>query len=183
MNVKDIVLAAAQALGIKELVSNYFENGNTEGAREAELLLSCFNLTESGLALDYLPLYAEDTLRTANGRMEFSAFTYSPVRIIGVTDSAGNPLAYTLYAKYLKTKTGTIKITYTYTPNKKAIGDESDFDLLTGEHVFVYGVLSEYCLAEGMFEEAAAWDKKFKDSIEVIFHTRKCQRLSSRRWV
>ncbi|MBQ7948284.1 MAG: hypothetical protein IJ284_00840 [Clostridia bacterium] len=183
MNVKDIVLAAAQSLGIKTGVSAYFDSGDTACEREAELLLSCFNLVESGLALDYLPLYAEDTLRSANGKVEFSSFAYSPVRILDVTDSKGNAVAYTLYAKYLKAQSGTLKITYTYTPNKKGIDEESDFDLLTGDHVFVYGVLAEYCLAENMFEEAAAWDKKFKDSIEVIFHTRKCQRLSSRRWV
>lgn len=183
MKVLDVVLAAARVLCIEEGVNEYLNDGTEDYAKDTELLLTCFNNIESSLALDYVPLYAEDELRTVTGRLEFSSFTYSPVRILGVADGLGNAVPYTLYAKYIKTNPGILKVTYTYTPNQKTIDMDSDFDLMSGEHLFVYGVLSEYCLAKGMFEEAAAWDKKFKDSMEFLFHTRKCQRLSSRRWV
>ena len=64
MYVKEIVLSAAQTLGIYDGVCAYFEDGDEEMKREAELLLSCFNLVESALALDYVPLYAEDKQTT-----------------------------------------------------------------------------------------------------------------------
>ena len=145
MKVKDIVLAAAKALGLYDGVVAYFDNGEETLKREAELLLACFNRVECSLALEYLPLYAEDELLTVTERLEFSSFTYSPVRILSVEDGEGNPVKYKLYPKYLKAQAGHCKVTYTYTPNEKGIEEESDFSLLTSETLFVHGVLAEYC--------------------------------------
>lgn len=183
MKVKDIVLAAAQTLGLYEGVAAYFDEGKTELEREAKLLLACFNRVECSLALEYLPLYAEDELLAVTNRVEFAALNYSPVRILGVEDGQGNPVNYKLYPKYLKAQAGICKVTYTYTPNEKDIDEESDFSLLAAEPTLVYGVLTEYCTAEGRFEEASVWDKKYKEAVEAAFKTRACKRLSSRRWV
>lgn len=183
MKVKDIVLSAAQVLGIQEGVASYFDGSAETFKREGELLLACFNAVECGLALEYLPLYAEDELLTPTKRLEFSSFTYAPVRILNVADQKGNAVAYTLYPKYLNAQVGRLKVTYTYTPDKKDIDGESDFSLLVADTLFVYGVLAEYCMAEGRFEEASEWDKKYKEAIESVIRTRSCKRLSSRRWV
>lgn len=183
MKVKDIVMAAAQALGFAEGVETYFDGKSETLKREAELLLACFNRVECSLALEYLPLYAEDELLTVTERLEFSSFTYSPVRILSVEDGEGNPVKYKLYPKYLKVQAGHCKVTYTYTPNEKGIDEESDFSLLTGDSMFIHGTLAEYCAAEGRFEEAAIWDKKYKEGIEAAFRGKACKRLSSRRWV
>ena len=64
MKVKEIVVAAAKALGIEKGISDYLSGVDATMEREEKLLENCFNLVECGLALDYLPLYAEDTLRT-----------------------------------------------------------------------------------------------------------------------
>lgn len=183
MKVKDIVLAAAQTLGFHEGVTAYFDRGEETFKREAELLLACFNRVECSLALEYLPLYAEDELLTVTERLEFSSFTYSPVRILSVEDGEGNPIKYKLYPKYLKAQAGICKVTYTYTPDEKGIDGESDYTLLTADSLFVYGVLAEYCMSEGQFEEASVWDKKYKEGIEAAFCGRTCKRLRSRRWV
>ena len=183
MKVKEIVVAAAKALGIEKGISDYLSGVDATMEREEKLLENCFNLVECGLALDYLPLYAEDTLRTTTERLEYSSFTYPPVRVLSVTDLKGNPVAYTVYSKYLKVTPGTLRVVYTYTPAAKEAEDESDFGVLASKHLLVYGVLAEYCLAEGRMEEAAEWDKKYKAAIKSAYHERPCQRLSSRRWV
>ena len=183
MKVKDIVLVAARTLGIYHGVSAYFEEEDSSLEREANLLLSCFNRVECALALEYVPLYAEDELLTIADILEFSALNYAPVRILGVTDAEGNPLPYKIYPKYIKVQAGHCKVTYTYTPNEKKIDEESDFGVLSANSLFVYGVLTEYCMAEGRFEESATWEKKYKESIEALFRMRSCKRLKSRRWV
>ena len=113
MKVKEIVLSVAQALGFKDGVSAYLEKGEKTYERETELILSCFNRVEGSLALEYIPLYAEDELLTTSDRIEYSALTYSPVRIVGVEDGAGNSVKYKLYPKYLKAQAGTVKVIYT----------------------------------------------------------------------
>ena len=159
MKVKDIVFAAAQTLGLYEGVAAYFNEGKTELEREAELLLACLNRVECALALEYLPLYAEDELLAVTNRVEFASLKYSPVRILGVEDGAGNPVKYKLYPKYLKAQAGICKVTYSYTPDEKSMEDESDFAALATNSLLIYGVLAEYCAVEGRFEESAVWEK------------------------
>jgi len=183
MKVKDIVLAAARSLGIYDGVEAYYAGEDMSLEREGELLLSCFNLVECGLALEYIPLYAEDELLTTINRLEFSALKNNPVRIVEVTDADGNAVSYKVYPKFLKVPAGRCKVTYTYTPNAKTIEDESDFGVLAADSLFVYGILAEFCTAEGRLEEATAWEKKYKQAIESLFKTRTCKRLQSRRWV
>ena len=183
MKVKDVVYAAAQTLGILDGVKGYFESGDEGCKREAELLLSCFNGVESGLALEYLPLYAEDEVLAPTKRVEYASLTYSPVRILKVTDELGEATQYTLYPQYLIAKAGRLKITYTYTPNRKEIEEQSDFALYLSETLLVYGTLAEYCAAEGCFDEASVWDKKYKAGIEKVVTLRSCKRINSRRWV
>ena len=183
MTVREIVLLAAKILGIDEGVNAYFDNESNEMKKQAERLLSAFHLAECSLALDYVPLHAEDEVYAMSGRVDFSALENSPVRILAVTDVYGEPLAYTLYSQYLKTTPGVVRVRYTYTPRVKGLEDACDFDLLSSDSILVYGTLSEYCLGEGMVAEAAEWDRKWKDLIATIYHTEKCKRLGSRRWI
>ena len=183
MKVKEIVLAAANALGIEEGVTLYFAGTDQAYQKEGERLLACFNLVENELALDYLPLHAEDVFETETGRLEFAAFKFAPVRIVRVMNEIGESVRFSVFPEYLKTEVGKLTVRYTYTPNEKGIGGESDYVLHVSERLFVYGILAEYCLGEGMFEEASIWDKKYKDAIKAACKEVPCTRLKSRRWV
>ena len=183
MKVRDILLEAADLLGIKEGVAAFLDGESDELENAVEQMLTCLHVAECSLALNYVPLYAEDELMTSTGRLTFSDFTHSPVRIIEVQNAMGQSIPYTLYPLYLKAETGRLKVRYTYTPEKKGVDGESDFTMLTSGHLLVYGTLAEYCLANGLHQEAAIWDKKMKDSVEYLIHTKKCKRLGSRRWL
>ena len=183
MTVREIVLVAAKILGIQEGVESYVDGESNEMARQAERLVAALHLAECSLALDYVPLHAEDEVYAMSGRVDFSALENSPVRILSVTDIYGEPIAYTLYSKYLKTTPGVVKVQYTYTPRVKELDEECDFGAPASDGILVYGMLSEYCLGEGLTAEAAEWDRKWKDLIATIYHTEKCKRLGSRRWI
>lgn len=183
MKVKDVVLSAAASLGLQEGVCAFFNGEDSSLQREAELLLECFNRVEKSLALEYLPLYAEDSLLTVRDELEYSALTYAPVRILGVKNGAGESIPYKIYPTYLKAQAGLLKITYTYTPDSKSIDDDSDFTMFTAPSMFVHGVLAEYCLSEGRLTESLAWEKKYKEGIESAFRGKKYKRLNSRRWI
>ena len=183
MKVRDIILMAADLLGIKSSVSEYLDGDGSDMEKQTERLLSSFHLAECSLALDYVPLHMEEQVYATSGRVDYSALTNSPVRILGVTNIYGEPIAYTQYSKYLKTAPGVVLVHYTYTPRVKDSDEESDFDLLSADSVLVYGTMSEYCLAEGLVTEAAEWERKWKDLIATVYHTEKCKRLSSRRWI
>ena len=182
MTVKEVIFAAAAELGIYKEIQEYLDYGGTEGEKNAELLLTCFNIVENELALDYFPLYAEGEVHSLTGRVEFSSFDRSVIRILRVTDEEGNKLKYTLFPSYLKTEPGTLKIAYTYTPETKAFSDDGDFYLQVSVRLMAYGVAAEYATATGLYEEAAIWDKKYKDAIEAAYRARPAERMRSRRW-
>lgn len=183
MKVLDIVLMAADILGIKDEVEMYFEDGTEIKATEAKKLLASVHLAECSLALDYIPLHAEEQVHALSGRVEYSALQGSPVRILGVTDVKGNPIAYTVYSTYIKTTSGVVLVHYTYTPRLKAVDEECSYNIMGADNLLVYGTLSEFCLGEGLVAEAAEWERKWKDLVATVYHTSKCKRLGSRTWI
>jgi hypothetical protein len=182
MKVKEIILMAAYELGLGAEMQEYYNSGTVGTTEQSELFLQCFNLVENELALDYLPLYAEDELETKTGVVNYALLQNSAVRILRVENEAGEAVKFDLYAEYLKTEPGVVKVQYTYTPKKKKVADESDFTLQASERLLSYGVASEYALATGRFEEAAVWEKKYKEAINAAYALRPAKKLRSRRW-
>ena len=182
MTVKEIILAAASELGIFKEVEGYFTYNSANGEEQAKALLRAFNLVENEIAMDYLPLLAEEEMQSDTGAIHYSSLSREPVRVIGVWDEWDNPVAFTLFPDYLKTQPGKVRVRYTYLPKEKTFQDESDFTLQASVRLFAYGVAAEYSLASGFFEEAAVWDKKYKDAIKAAYSAKPPRRIRSRRW-
>lgn len=183
MTVKEVLTAAAFELGMADEVQAYLDGSSQTGEADTENLLRCFNLVENELALEYLPLFAEEEVVTDTGVVFFSELSRSAVRIVRVTDAWGNETAFKLCPEYLKTQPGKVKIGYTYTPQEKGLDGESDFTRFVSVRLFAYGIAAEYSLASGMFEEAAVWDKKYKDAIATAYRAKPRGKIKSRRWV
>ena len=184
MLVKECMELAAIRLGVEDSLQAYYDNCNTlEDAKKVELLLTCFNIVENELALDYFPLLAEDTLTSEGGVIEFSALQKAAIRITKVMDEWGNSVPYQLFPAYLKTQPGKVRVTYTYTPEKKELSGTSDFSSAVSTRLIADGMAAEYAIATGLFEDAAVWDKKYKDGIRAAYRLQKCKRIASRRWV
>ena len=182
MTVKEAIEETAELLGLGA-VKTYLQGGeDEEGEKAAKALIRCFNVVENELALDYLPLCAEDTLASPTGRVLFSQLTYPAVRVISVKDESGNRVKFRLFPDCIKTQPGRIQVAYTYTPKEKTVKDSSDFVLQTSKRLFSYGMASEYCLAAGLYEEAEIWDKKYKDAVEAAYRVSPSKVLKSRRW-
>lgn len=182
--VKDAVRAAARAIGILDGVNAYL-NGeeNEQGERDTELLVECFNRVENELALDYLPLVAEDRITTTAGAVEYTQLRKPAARILSVEDGNGNTQKYRLYPDRLETVTGKVKIVYAYTPSEKGLDGESEYQTAVSQRLFVYGMAAEYSLAVGELESASAWDKKYKEAIQAAYRRRPAARIIARRWV
>ncbi len=182
MTVIECIKATATELGIGERVRAYLEGISTEGGAEVNELLRCFNLVENELALDYLPLFAEEDIVTETGAVYFSALENKPVRVTEVRDVNGDSLAFRLFPEYMKTEAGRITVRYAYAPEEKELTGESDFKLFASVRLFAYGMASEYLTAHGLFEEGAVWDKKYKEAIATAYRSKPARRIASRRW-
>lgn len=184
MIVKDIVKNAGELVGISEQVATYLDGDTSVGKKEVETLLSCYNLVENELALDYYPLVAEEEISTDTGRLDFGLLKKPVVRFLAVQDAYGIHVPYTLYVGYLKTSAGTVKLRYTYTPSlEKGLSDACECALGVSERMMAYGVAAEYCFMNGLYEEGEAWSKKYRDSIMATYRAQKSKTIAARRWV
>ncbi len=184
ITVKDAVLSAAQSLGIGEAVKVYLDGGsNAAGEQAAKRLLQCFEQVENELALDYLPLLAEDELVSSTGVVRYADLQKPAARILCVEDEFGNSLKFRLYPTYLKSSAGKLKIIYAYAPTKKTIEEASEYTTVVSKRLLVYGMAAEYSLAVGELTAASVWDKKYKEGVQAAYKARPCKRLRSRRWV
>lgn len=182
MGVREIILLAATQVGIVDEVEAYFDGLNDNGEKNADLLLTCFNVVENELALDYLPLTMEQSV-TSTGKVFYTSLYRNAVRITEVVDENGQSVPFKLYASYMQVQSGNLIVRYTYTPSQKGLNESSDFSAPVSERLIAYGVAAEYCMATGLLSEAAVWDKKYKEGIEAIRRVPTAKRIQERRWV
>lgn len=181
MKVKESVIKAAMLLGIADEVCAYLDSGDEIGKEQTERLVQCFNIVENELALDYLPLFAEQKL-VSEGKISYELFEQKLGRILYARNGEGEPVKYKLFPSYMEVPSGELTIGYSYTPREKTAEEESDY--ATGSaRTFGYGIAANYCLILGLYEEAAIWDKKYKEAIEAAYRVRGAAAIRSRRWV
>ena len=121
MTVKEVIGTAAELVGVGEKVKCYLEGDHSKGEEETLALLRCFNFIENEVALDYLPLVAEDTVNSGTGRVEYSALRNAAVRILSVKNEDGVGVKYKLYTNFFDGQPGVMVIKYTYTPSEKGM--------------------------------------------------------------
>ena len=181
MKIRDVIAIVAKELGL-DTVFAYLLGTNASGEEEARNLVRCYNLVESELAVDYLPLYAEDEMWTETGAVFYTELSKKAVRIVAVTDENGNGAPYKIFPEYIKTQPGKIRVRYSYVPSEKNLEGNSEYHLYACKHLLVYGVAYEYCLANGLFEDAGVWEKKYRHAIKNAYKSKPGVVLRTRRW-
>ena len=124
-----------------------------------EALLDCFNEVERELALNYLPLYA--THQCSSKVVYYSDFEYDPVRIVGCN------CMFKLYPAYIESCDDITHIDYAYTPHCKELYDECSYNE-SFTKCLSYGVIAEYLLSQGFYEESLLWNNKYQKEIELL---------------
>ena len=165
MTVKEIIEKSAEFLGVELTDEN------------TEKLLRCYNLIETELAIDYFPLRAVDKALIKDNKIKYSDLQRQAWRIMVVYDFTNKEVNYKLYPKYIgfsKKENGKqCLVLYCYIPQKKTIDDISEFDKGMFEEIFKYGICGEYCLMQGDYETASAFNEKYKKSIQERYANRK----------
>ncbi len=140
-------------------------------------------MCEKELACDYLPLTYLQTF-PAN-IAPYNSFLKTVHEAVKVTDEYGDEVSfkYTPDSLIADTK-GKMIVTYNYRPETKTFCDELEAgSCKMDERVFAYGAIAEYMFLTNNSDEAAMWDKRYKDLIEVILFCNRSLKIKSRRWL
>lgn len=191
MNIKllDCIKIAATLIQNEEVLEliksgNYGDPGDfSDAKKDLELLTECGNIVYSEIAGEYLPLYSSQSFKNETGVTEFKDFNKNVVEINSVADLNGNKLYFKTYPQSLTTLRGSIIVSFSYLPDKVKIDDALDYYKgRLDERVIAYGICAEYAVIKGLLNDAAYFDKKYKDG---LLSTRKKKNISipPRRWL
>jgi uncharacterized membrane protein len=182
MTVKEVVLAAAEMVGVGDAVKIYLDGDKSQGGKECEALLRCFNFIQNELALDYFPLVAEDVVSNPTGRIKYVQLSKAAVRILSVKDETERSVQYKLFPSFLESQVGDLTVRYTYTPSEKTVSGDVEASMVVSLRLIAYGVAAEYCFSVGLYEEGEAWNKKYKDALVGAYALQPAKVMRSRRW-
>lgn len=183
MDVIEIIRSAAWYAGVLDKVDLYLEDEEEEYKQFAHDLLRAYNNVESEIAMNYLPLVEKELFDTEDGELLFDNFSWRVIHILNVYNEQGGKQEFELRPWGVITKPGEIYVEYTYVPDEKDFYDTVSFQPFVAQPLFVFGILAEYYLVRGEFEEAAIWDKKYKDAISLSHQMQKGKRMPSRGWL
>lgn len=185
MKIKDLIAGACELINRND-ICEYLTSGVCSSPesmnKEVNVLLCCFNLIENEIALDYTSLKCVENFESENGVVFYADFLKTPLEILNVYDEFANKVKFKTENEFLKCKPGKVKVEYSYSPTKKSLDGESDFDGKISERIFAYGIACEYSLVSGMYDEASVFDKKYKDALKSAITQKSGKILKARKW-
>lgn len=160
MKVKEIIEKSAELLGVELTKEN------------TETLVSCYNLVENEIAVQYFPLRAIDKVLVKGNKIMYAELKKGAYRVLEVVDYQDNKLAYKIYPQHIELNSiynGVyLYVRYNYVPKAKTIDEDCSYGLLEKD-ILSYGVCAEYCLTCADFNRARYYDGKYKHLLAVKY--------------
>ncbi len=191
MNAKNVLKIASLFLNLTNEFTPIIEEDenatiDTNTQQEFAILLSCLNLTCLDISYDYLPILSTETILVENNKIFFQDLANEPKSIQSITlKSNGKNVKYQIFEDYIKLyANGYVDIVYSISP--ESITLQSDGILFGGrisDKCLAMGTASEYCYVKGFYEEAAMWDERFKQALQVACRKKSEVVLPRRRWL
>lgn len=186
MTVKEVVILCSELLDYEELTAYLNNQSSTDEERiksDAKLLLKCFNLVTDEISREYFTLTEIETFTPVNGEISFEKFTFNPVLIKSVKGYDYSNVKYKINPVKIFTD-AKVTVEYAYACPERNLDDKCDFTATKiSKRILAYGVVYEYLLIKGAFEEAVAWRDKYQTGLRSVLSVNKSKKVKAREWV
>ncbi len=188
MKAKEIIKNVCVYLGKEEiLASNLFETGGQvlTDVQNAEVnkMLKCLNLITSEIASDYLPILREKEIKLVNGEVDVFEIDKSIQEIVNIKSKFGKNLKYKFINNKIICLATNVVVTYKIRPSEIKIDDEAEsFGGKLSERILAYGVASEFCFLEMLYDDASIWENRFKNALFISARKKGELKLKNRGW-
>ena len=171
MTVKEIVNTAAALLS-REDITAYLAGEQSEIAQETlpsvNLMVTLVNLVISELAGTYIPMVKKEEINPVGGKLYYTDFSCTPLKINAVYDGSGKDIRYTETALYLEVNAAKVTVEYQFVPPNYGLDDQigyTEADVSAG--ALAFGLAAEYSVCKSAFDEAVMWHKRYVESISA----------------
>ena len=188
MQVKEIFKIVCSLLGKEELLdSSYFDpNGNEltdDLSADLNKMLWCLDSVIEEISLSYLPLLKEKEVTFNNGKVTVSDIDQNIFGIIGIKTKTGRNLKYKYINNEIVCLTNSAIVTYKVHPEQTTLnGTAEDFSGRLTARILAYGVASEYCYLDMLYDDATIWENRFKNALFYISEKKGELKLKQRGW-
>lgn len=173
MKISDIIKTSATLIAredvVKYILAPNGEEYSTNTVETVDLFTRLTNLVIQELAEGLIVMKREIMVEGLTS-VSFSEYGISPLDVLAVYDDRGEKLDFILSTYGVSVNKGRIfKIEYSYMPtNYKLTDTVGSFEKKVTTGLLSYGVLAEYCLTEGRFEEAMVWHERYVEGINKL---------------
>jgi len=172
---KNILKLTATFLGLDDVntyLADTTQTPSSEVTKTINELIVFTNYVMREITREYYPLKTTETVvSNENKIIAFSTLSKTITVISDVKNCTGLSVKYALYPDHIEVGNANQEYTlfYSYCPNAiSTLQDTLKLPLGLDYFIVCFGVASEYCLAKGLYEEAAMWENRFINSLKNV---------------
>lgn len=188
MTAIEIIKNVCIYLGKEEILnSSFFETngGNLTQKEQSDLkkMLECLNFVIEEIASDYLPILKTKQVELNDGSMLLKDIDNNLQEIISIKTLNGKTLRYAISDDKLICLASKVEITYKVYPKEiTLLQTVESFGGRLSARVIAYGVASEYCYLEMLYDDASIWESRFKNALLIAQRKKGEIKLKRRGW-
>ena len=188
MTAKEIIKNVCIYLGKEEILnSNFYETSGQdltiEQQKDVDKMIDCLNYITEELATEYLPILRTKQIELSEGKVDLVKIDENLQEIISVKTFSGKTLKYAITNEKMICLASRVEITYKVYPNKITINSNAEnFGGKISARVIAYGVASEYCFLEMLYDDATLWETRYKNALLVAQRKKGELKLKKRGW-
>lgn len=153
------------------------------GEGNEDTLLLCLNNCLDEIAAEYLPSVVTQKVKSYGKCISYLTFSDDIADVIYVKNDNGK-VNFSVDEQGINVEEdGTFTVGYTVRKAAVKANETLKLPLRVTVRMLCYGIIAEYYLISGMYEDAVTWDKRFKDSLAACSYGRKEHRVRQRRWL
>ena len=188
MTAKEIIKNVCIYLGKEELLASSFfetngENVSEQGQKDLDKMLKCINDITEELATEYLPITKTKIVDLSGGSIDLYSIDDYIHEIISVKTLSGKTLRYVISGNKMVCLASRVEITYKVYPEEITFdGKAESFGGKLSARVIAYGVASEYCFLEMLYDDATIWENRYKNALLNASRKKGELKLKKRGW-
>lgn len=188
MTAKEIIKNVCIYLGKEEILdSELFEADgekiSTQMQKDLDKMLKCINDITEELATEYLPITKSKIVDLSDGTINLYDIDEYIFEILSVKTLTGRILRYVISNGKMICLASRVEITYKVYPQEITFESEAEnFGGKLSPRVIAYGVASEYCFLEMLYDDATLWESRYKNALLNIQRKKGELKLKKRGW-
>lgn len=171
MQIKEIIKISALLLGRTNVIDylDQKENCGEDALPTVNTFVGLSNLVINELACTYIPMCKTETVNVEGGKLYYGQLSERALKIRAVYNEDGKSVSFSEKPEYIDCPYSQVSVEYEFAPSNYGLEDEIGYmEKDVPARVIAYGVAAEFCISEGLFEQAITHHDRYVFALSEI---------------